>query len=59
MKSLQIISDEAIQRGQSMTTMEIVRFLDEFRRLHGTHSHGNNSDKLSVFPPPAMPATDK
>jgi hypothetical protein len=35
MKALQLFSDEALERGRELSTEEIVRFLDEFRRLYG------------------------
>lgn len=35
MKALQLFSDEYLQQCQNMTPDQVVRFLDDFRRLHG------------------------
>ena len=35
MKAVQHFSDEYLERCREMTPNDIVRFLDEFRRLHG------------------------
>ncbi len=36
MKTVQRFSDEYLQLCQEMTPDQIIRFLDEFRQLHGT-----------------------
>ena len=36
MKAVQKFSDEYLARCADMSTEEIVRFLDDFRRLHGS-----------------------
>ncbi len=36
MKAVQYFSDEYLERCRDMTADEILRFLDDFRRLHGS-----------------------
>ena len=36
MKPVQYFSDEYLQQCQSMTPDQIIRFLDDFRQLHGS-----------------------
>ena len=35
MKTIQYFSDEYLQQCQNMTSDQVVRFLDDFRQLHG------------------------
>ncbi len=35
MKALQLFSDEYLQQCRNLTPDQVVRFLDDFRRLHG------------------------
>ncbi len=35
MKALQLFSDEYLQRCRNLTPDQVIRFLDDFRRLHG------------------------
>ncbi len=39
MKALQKFSDEYLEQCREMSTEQIVRFLDDFRRLHGAKNH--------------------
>ncbi len=36
MRAVQYFSDEYLERCRGMTAEEILRFLDDFRRLHGS-----------------------
>jgi predicted DNA binding CopG/RHH family protein len=36
MKAIQYFSDEYLEQCSSMTPDQVLRFLDEFRRLHGS-----------------------
>ncbi len=36
MKAVQYFSDDYLERCRGMTVEEILRFLDDFRRLHGS-----------------------
>ena len=38
MKTLQLFSNESLQRGKEMSTEEVARFLEDFRLLYGSHS---------------------
>lgn len=35
MKAIQYFSNEQLEQSQNMTTDQVLRFLDDFRRLHG------------------------
>ncbi len=35
MKALQLFSDEYLQQCRKLTPDQVIRFLDDFRRLHG------------------------
>lgn len=40
MKALQLFSEEALERGQQMSTVEIIRFLEDFRRNYWAAAAG-------------------
>jgi hypothetical protein len=44
MKTIQYFSDEYLEQCRGMTPDQIVRFLDDFRQLHGTP--GRSQSKL-------------
>ena len=48
MKALQIHSPESLARGQKMTPDEIVKFLDDFRQLHGHNPQPSKVISLKV-----------
>ncbi len=47
MKTLQIHKPEMIAMGQQMTAEQIVRFLEDFRLLHG-QNHTEKSTPISI-----------
>lgn len=41
MKTLQLFSDDALERGKRMSTEEVVRFLDDFRKVHAESKYSD------------------
>ena len=46
MKTVQYFTDEYLAQCKSMTPDQIVRFLDDFRQLHGDRTKGRTRSKL-------------
>ncbi len=53
MKTLQIHKPEMIAMGQQMTAEQIVRFLEDFRLLHG-QTHSEKSIAISIRIPESL-----
>ena len=53
MKTVQYFSDEYLRQCQDMTPDQIIRFLDDFRQLHGAETR--SSSKLISIKVPDIP----
>lgn len=48
MKTLQRFSDEYLEQCQGMTPDQVIRFLDDFRRLHGNRPAASKLISMKV-----------
>jgi predicted DNA binding CopG/RHH family protein len=46
MKPVQYFSDDYLQQCREMTPEQIIKYLDDFRQLHGNPAHGRAKSKL-------------
>jgi len=51
MKAVQYFSDEQLQRSQALSATEKMRFLDEYRQLHGRRQANIKSRLISLKVP--------
>jgi predicted DNA binding CopG/RHH family protein len=59
MKTVQYFSDEALERSKDLSPEQIVKFLDNFRKLHSTAKTKTKSKLISIKIPEDLLETFK
>ena len=53
-RAVQYFSDEALERGKKLTPMQVVQFLDDFRKLHSGSAGAEKSSLISLKIKPGL-----